>query len=697
MKYSLTAFFFLFSLSAFAGLTQSHQESSYGDFSKGTLENVQLSNEGQLSPAPVLAPLASLEDTRVIWESVSGDKGDLYVATGGENGAVVQVLPSGEMKTIFTAKEKLIRALAMGKDGALYAGTSPKGALYRIIPGKDPVKLLDSGETYIWSILVDSSGDVFLGTGQKGKIYRLKAGFKEGDSPELWFESDADDFTTLALDAKGALLAGSNTTGLLYRITGKKQAEVLYNASQAQITGIRAEPKGDIYFTTYTAPEPNGNAGEGHRSEHSLFVVKTDGSVLPVWGQAGVSVYGLSPFDENDDAWLLATGDKGRIYRVANTWDWALVAQAEGGGQVSSVVADKRDPAAHFVTTSNPARVYHLGAKRPLKGAYLSEPFDSGQVSHWGKIQTVLISQEGDKAFVVETRSGNTKEANDTWSDWKAVTVEGQIGSPRARFLQYRLRWADSGAQVASVRFFYNFSNLAPEVAMVRVLPVGVGILSVPMPNNQQLSPDMLLAANPAELLFSAFPIVQDQLAIQRERGQMTVVWKAEDPSQDALTFKVEFQPMSGGDWVTLVDEWSLPLYSFSTVGFEEGYYRARVTASDVYANLPDASRSGYRISMPFLVDNTAPGVSQVGQTINNEVVELVFEVEDALSNIVKSTYVLDGKDPVEVLPGDGLFDSKKESFSIVLKRLKSGEHSLLFTVTDESNNTITHPINFTL
>lgn len=697
MKRTFTAFFFLFSLSAFAGLTQSHQESSYGDFSKGTFEDVQLSNEGQLSPAPALSPVAALEDTSIIWESVSGDNGELYVATGGEDGAIVQVLASGETKTLFAEKEKLIRALAMGKGGVLYAGTSPKGALYRILPGKDPVKLLDSGETYIWSILVDSSGNIFLGTGQKGKIYRLKAGFKEGDTPELWFESDADDFTTLAFDAKGDLLAGSNTSGLLYRITGQKKAEVLYNASGAQITGIRAEPKGDIYFTTYAKPEGNGNGGEGHGPVHSLYVVKTDGSVLPVWGQPGVSVYGLSPLNEKDAAWLLATGDKGRIYRVTNTWDWALVAQAEGGGQVSSIVADKRDPAAHFITTSNPARVYHLGAERPLKGAYLSDPFDAGQVARWGKIQSILTSQKGDKTFAVETRSGNTKEANDTWNEWNAVTVEGQIGSPRARFLQYRLRWADSGAHVASVRFFYNFSNLAPEVAMVRVLPVGVGILSVPMPNNQQLSPDILLAANPAELLFSAYPMVQDQLAIQRERGQMTVVWKAEDPSRDALTFKVEFQLMSGGDWVTLIDEWSLPLYSFSTVGFEEGYYRARVTASDVYANLPDASKSGHRTSMPFLVDNTAPQVSQVGQTVNNEVVELDFEVQDALSIIVKVSYVVDGKEPVEILPNDGLFDSKNESFSIVLKGLKSGEHSLLFTVTDESNNTTTHPVNFTL
>ena len=41
-------------------------------------------------------------------------------------------------------------------------------------------------------------------------------------------------------------------------------------------------------------------------------------------------------------------------------------------------------------------------------------------------------------AVNVETRTGNSEEPDDTWSDWVPAAADAAISSPAARFLQWR-------------------------------------------------------------------------------------------------------------------------------------------------------------------------------------------------------------------------------------------------------------------
>ena len=53
--------------------------------------------------------------------------------------------------------------------------------------------------------------------------------------------------TGLAVDAQGRLLAGTEPNGILYRVSAKDKAFVLYDASLPEIRAIIPQPDGTVY------------------------------------------------------------------------------------------------------------------------------------------------------------------------------------------------------------------------------------------------------------------------------------------------------------------------------------------------------------------------------------------------------------------------------------------------------------------
>ena len=55
---------------------------------------------------------------------------------------------------------------------------------------------------------------------------------------ELYYDTGQSHVTGLAVDAQGRLLAGTEPNGILYRISAKDKAFVLYDASLPEIRAI---------------------------------------------------------------------------------------------------------------------------------------------------------------------------------------------------------------------------------------------------------------------------------------------------------------------------------------------------------------------------------------------------------------------------------------------------------------------------
>ena len=126
--------------------TLTWEQSKFDELSKGTAQGVAIRSSGGLELAPAFKALATTPSA-YIWAIASDPQGNLYAAAGGP-ARVYRITPEGKSTTIFEPEELQVQALAVGKDGAIYAATNPDGKVYKIErkqAGKAGEKAADAG------------------------------------------------------------------------------------------------------------------------------------------------------------------------------------------------------------------------------------------------------------------------------------------------------------------------------------------------------------------------------------------------------------------------------------------------------------------------------------------------------------------------------------------------------------------------
>ena len=125
------------------------QLGTFDEFLQGTLQNVSLSKEGEVTLAPAAQTVFNPEQALAL-SLASDGHGNLYFGTG-HQGKVFRVDAKQQGSLFFTAEESDIFALAAGPDGALYVGSSPEGKIYRVTPDGKSSVLHDPKAKYIYS------------------------------------------------------------------------------------------------------------------------------------------------------------------------------------------------------------------------------------------------------------------------------------------------------------------------------------------------------------------------------------------------------------------------------------------------------------------------------------------------------------------------------------------------------------------
>lgn len=758
-------------MTARAVVTEKVDHDTFAEFSAGELDNVSLTSDGHLELAPALTNLASVTDP-IIWAAVQDEKGNVFFGTGNQ-GKVYKLTPKGELSTFFAPNEVMVHALAIDSKGRLYAATSPNGRVYRLDANGHAEVFCNPGETYLWAMSFGKDGSLFLATGDHGKILRVPPGDSTPAKAETYFESGEANITALALDKEGNLLAGTSPHGYLYRIDRTNHGYVVFNSGDTEIKQIAVASNGVIYVSTFVAGPKTGPAagpgsitisispgeggspsdeaaksglsakgqsppaitnggslaampaglaaaisatsaaggpGAGGPSLGAIYRLDTNGVYERYWSAPGEAIYSLSLL--RDGSLLAGTGDKGRIYSIADPNHWKLLQKTSDGAQVAVLLPDSGGTKACLAATSHPAKLYRLDFSLAESGTYTSKAFDAKQKSLWGRLHPDGDVPAGAK-LEISTRSGNTEKPEKTWSDWseaKPLGAEMAVASPEARYLQYRVAFKrDAGSPNATARlrrmmFYYQNQNAAPVVARVKVITEGFGVSRMPMPQmeappvnlNQLLgggSPNPS-AANPAAAAAMAM-MGQPPLRMIKSPGYCTVVWEASDPNQDKLTYSVAIRAESEKQWTTLVDKTDDTFFSFDSTGFHEGLYFVKVTASDLPSNTPETARTTEAVSEAFLIDNTPPVLTVKKQSVEKDHARIVVEAANGASVISSAAYSLDGKDEVALRPDSLIFDSTNETFTVGLSGLDKGAHSLLLRVQDEAKNTSTLRLNF--
>ena len=678
------------SIPAYSTQTQIWETSSFEEFSRGEVDNVSLTNTGEVLLAPQIEPVLALKGQDLfVWALAEDAQGNLYAGTG-EQGKIFKITPDGKTSPFFDSPEIGIMSLAVDAAGNVYAGTAPDGLIYKITPEGSPTTLFSTGEHYVWTLAFDANNVLYAGTGGSGKIFEIQP---DGTGKVL-YDSPQTHIMALLYDPKGWLYAGTEGKGVTYKVGLDGRAFTLYSAEEEEIHALARDSQGNLYvsaisneFYPKAQPAPAApteqqppNPKEKRLKKSSIYQISAAGTVRKILELPETLIYALC-VDANDQL-LVGTDEKGMIYRVFSNGEYHQVLSLKKG----SILALLREPSGRiYAGTGDTGALYRLSAELAKQGSYLAPARDVKTTAAWGKI--FWRGTPGQIALM--TRTGNTPVPDDTWSPW-SEELRNQEGSalpnPPARFVQWKAILTSQeppNPVLEEVSVAYLPHNLPPEIPQVAVYAGAA--------DGQPAEPN---AASDAVPVPARKPDARPQKAEpkppkQIPPGYVAIIWDAKDPNNDKLDYTISLRGAPETRWQLIEEDVENPPYLLDATTLPDGEYYVKITASDSPANPPDNALTAEKVSARFEIDNTPPEVSiALNQKQGLKVALITVVVQDRFSRLQAAEYAVDGGEWISVFPDDGVTDSREEKYSIALPDLTPEEHVLAFKATDAQNNT---------
>ncbi len=700
------------------------------DFLKGDLENLSVDARGQLTLGPA-SELIYETASPFLWTVVPAPDGGFYIGTGND-GRVYRVDAQGRGSVFFDSTELEIHAIALAPGGGIYAASSPDGRIYRVDRNGTATPFFDPQEKYIWALAVDSVGVVYAATGEKGVVYRISP----DGTGSVFYNTKAMHATTLALDRTGLLMVGTESPGRVLRVDADGRGFIVLDSPYQEIRAMRFDDRGLLYVAAAngrpnsgappsggTDAAPTQTSGGGAAAPTASVSVSTEitavvvdsasaapssNTARPSSGASKGAIYRIAPDGLWDQVWdsredlpydlaiegpdrlVVATGDKGKIYRLAGEPAHAVLLARAGAQQVTSLYRDARGRLTF--ATANPGKAWRLSAERAASGTYESEVRDAQMVSSWG---TISWRTSAAGRIEIQTRSGNVETPDETWSPWSTAyaTSGSPITSPKARYLQWRatLSGSSDAPVLTSITAAYLQRNLRPVVRSVTVLPPGI-VFQKPYSTGD---PDLAGFENqttPERKLTQAAQTANSGAGTGRrtyQKGLQTLQWRAEDDNEDELTYALYYRREGDALWKLLKEGLSDTIFVWDTTTVANGTYFVRVVASDAPTNAAATAVSGELESAAFDIDNTPAVIGGVAARLDGSRTLVTFDVRDEQSSIQRVEYSLDGVEWRAVFPVDGIADSRSERYELAVDG-RLGPRGLTIRVIDVMNNVST-------
>ena len=690
------------SLSAAPGFWQA---ATQADFLRGEVDQLSIDEHGRLTLGPELTKVHDAA-APFIWTIAAGADGAWFLGTGND-GKVIKVDRGGQGSVFYDSTEMEVHALAPAPGGGLYVGTSPDGRIYKVDAKGQGTVFFDPDDKYIWSLIVDRDGNVFAGTGDKGTVYKITPDGKGAK----FFASKTAHAVSLGFDQNRQLLVGTGAPGRVFRVDAAGKGFLVLDTTYQEIHAIRVDPRGVIYAAAQSSraqgggesitdspitPPPvtpsipnvsteitsmtvvdvgaaqlGGGASAGERRSTmtgAVYRVQPDGLWDELWTAKDDAPYDVAI--ESDGAVLVATGTKGKLFRLSGDPVSAVLVTRVPAQQATMIArAGERT----FLATANPGLLMSVSSVRATRGTFESDVKDARLVSTWGVVAWRATAPAGTKVEIF-TRSGNTRTPDDAWSEWSSpyANAEGsQITSPKARYLQWKAvltGTATSAPVLTSLSSAYLPRNIRPQVTSITIHPPGV-VFQKPFSSGEteiagldEDAQDKRASAN--NPLGGGAPTLGRRIF---QRGLQTFAWKAEDDNNDELSYDVFYRREGDTTWRTLKSDLRDTLLVWDTSSVPNGTYVLKVLASDRKANPAAVALAGELESSSFEIDNVAPTV-QIGSLRKDGTRFIVpAEIRDTDSVVTKVEYSLDAQRWQPAFPRDGILDGRVEGFDIRL------------------------------
>lgn len=360
------------------------------------------------------------------------------------------------------------------------------------------------------------------------------------------------------------------------------------------------------------------------------------------------------------DGLLAATGNRGRIYRIAEDGSYADVAHLE-----ASQVTDFADSGHRlYAGTANTGKLYVLSRGDAPEGTYVSDVFDAGVVSQWGRSE-IDAGATSSPNFDFYARAGNVDNPERGWTDWKKVTPNvGPLGLQAARFVQWKAV-LHPGSSIGSIGINYLPVNVAPVVDEIVVEP-GARVNPPPTESgapSQQVTINLPAPQNPAVIAFAQEP-GREPLVGLRDKTAVTVRWLAHDDNGDTLKFAVYYRGDGERNWQLLKKNIRQTYLSFDSQLLPDGPYKLKIVASDAPSHNPGEALTGERVSDRFVIDTTPPAVSGLDAHLIEKKIHVELTATDATTPISHAEYSVDAGPWQYIEPVGKISDSLTEKFS---------------------------------
>ena len=317
---------------------------------------------------------------KYIWGMVFDTKGDLFIATG-DRGEIHRVSPGGKGSVFYKTAETHARSIAVDAKDNLIVGTEPGGLILRIGSDGSGFVLYQAPKREITAVAVAKDGSIYAaGVGNKqpatsaptlglppsmpvpapvpaagpaapdapvqvrpmpvqpapisvappsisggSEVYRINP---DGFPHKVWSHAQNIAYT-IAFDSDGRALVGAGNKGTLYRLESDLVSTDLLNAPPTQITCIYAGRAGKLYAAT-------GNVGKvyqigpGLEKEGTIESEAFDAGLFSYWGR-------LTFRGKVNGGQIGVETRSGNLDRPEKDWSpWSMAATSAEGGRVSS-------------------------------------------------------------------------------------------------------------------------------------------------------------------------------------------------------------------------------------------------------------------------------------------------------------------------------------------------------------------------
>ena len=659
------------------------QQHSFEDFTAGKPTGVSVTSLGTVELAPELKELAQVEAERV-WSLVAGPKGSVYVGTG-DGGRIFTIDADGDTSLLFDSPEVAVHALTVNSaDGVLYAGTAPDGIIYRVPPDGDAEVFARTGSHYIWDLAFDDSGALLVATGEEGLV--LSVGV-DGDLDTLLTVPDRH--VMAIVRTGGRLFAATAGSGFddaeaedtpasrarVYEIEESGRGRLVYEADYGEISHMVPDGDGGILAVAI-------GQREGDKEHSAVLHIDSLGTAVRVWDVEAVIFdlalelrSGREGAREGADPVLVAVGEPGQLYRLhPGTRRVDLLAR------IDSLAPHRllRDPVngRMLVGGAHSGRLMTLSSRIVREGRLESAVHDFHAHSRWGRLDW-RVDLPGRTSIGFQTRSGNSKEPDESWSEWtKESSHPGAIDSPPARYLQYAAvlhTSHDSRSPVLrQVTVAARQTNLRPRITEFKIFPY---------------RPGQTGEGGKVQTATSGTQSSRNGRRAVPQRNSLRMVrWKAGDANGDKLNYNLYLRGADQQEWKLVEENASRTSLIWDTETMPEGMTQMKLVASDHPDNSAPEALTDERVSEPFLLDNTPPSISV--KLAGESPPQLKIEIEDRISSIQRVQYTVDYGDRVHRVDSvDGVFDDLREEGEIVLEGLAPGEHVISVQAWDRLDN----------